>query len=72
MCGTPVPTSCTETPEAFTDVDSQRVMQLSKEDMHVVMDMVDVDKDGVCSLDDFRNFVHKHLERSSSKAHAAP
>lgn len=39
-----------------------REMQLSKEDMAVVMNLVDVDKDGICSLDDFRTFVSKNLD----------
>lgn len=44
-------------------------MQLSKEDMKVVMDLVDVDKDGICSFDDFRTFITMHLERPT-KTHA--
>lgn len=36
-----------------------------------MMDLVDVDKDGVCSIDDFRNFVNKHIDRSNSKGQAA-
>eukprot|EP00892_Ulva_mutabilis_P011885 jgi/Ulvmu1/9069/UM005_0162.1 len=47
------------------------VGQLSKEDMHVMMDLVDADRDGICSFNDFRTFVYKHLERSSTKGPTA-
>jgi hypothetical protein len=32
-------------------------LQLTQDDMHVVMELVDLDKDGVVSLADFRAFL---------------
>lgn len=41
--------------------------RLTDEDMHVVMDLVDVDGDGVVSLQDFRSFITAGLAPPAKK-----
>lgn len=45
--------------------------RLTEEDMHVVMGLVDVDGDGVVSLDDFRTFITAGLAPPETQADVA-
>lgn len=46
--------------------------KLTEEDMHVVMDLVDVDGDGKVSLDDFRSFITSGLAPAAALKPSTP
>jgi Ca2+-binding EF-hand superfamily protein len=45
----------------------QRFVQLEREDINVIMQLVDKDHDGIVSVDDFRSFVNDLLSGAPSQ-----
>jgi hypothetical protein len=54
----------TRDPIDAVGLNQHRYMQLETEDINVIMQLVDRDRDGVVSVDDFRTFVHDLLSDS--------